>query len=78
MTEVLLDQTQLNINSSQLLKPNTQGKLPKNRKFTINDFEIKKEVGKGTYGQVFLATFGGFNYAIKTVAKDFIMNVSFL
>jgi hypothetical protein len=50
MTEVLLDQTQLNINSSQLLKPNTQGKLPKNRKFTINDFEIKKEVGKGTYG----------------------------
>lgn len=51
MTEVLVDQPKKKEN---ILLENSEisqtGKLPKNRKFQIEDFEIKKEVGKGTYG----------------------------
>ena len=51
------------------------GKLPLGVKFKISDFALKKEVGKGTFGQVYLAEYQGYKYAIKTVMKEFIINV---
>lgn len=45
------------------------------RKVSINDFEIEKVIGRGTFGKVFLVKDHVSNtyYAMKTLKKSFIL-----
>lgn len=48
----------------------------KNMNVTIKDFEIKKKLGQGAYGKVFMATFEGEVFAIKKLSKDHLLKTN--
>lgn len=38
---------------------------------------MDEQLGRGTFGEVYLGEFDGEKYAIKQVSKDFVINVSY-
>jgi hypothetical protein len=61
-----------------IIQKDTGGRLEKDKKFQLTDFDLKKEAGKGTFGTVLMAEYQDYRYAIKTVNKEFIVSVSSL
>ncbi len=43
------------------------------KNMTIKDFKIIASIGKGAYGEVFVAEKDGQQYAVKELAKDHIL-----
>ena len=39
----------------------------------LKDFQIKLQIGQGSFGKVFLATFSEKEYAIKVIRKDVLL-----
>lgn len=63
------------LNSDTSISTNTSSSTPKsNKKLSINDFDIIKELGRGAYGKVVLARNKATNreYAIKIIDKFFL------
>ena len=45
-------------------------------KVQISDFLIKKKLGQGAFGKVYLAKMNGESYAIKKLSKDFLQRTN--
>jgi len=53
-----------------------QQPAPVFKELAITDFKIKKKLGQGAYGKVYLAKYKDGQYAIKKLSKDFLLRTN--